>query len=130
MVETEMLTFSAIRAHQSHSHTVLSFVARASELKRFAAIDRIGRDAHGRLSGFQRPQIAAHISEIKAYLEQDSAILPNPIVVAFTDRVEIEQQNEGRCRLSIRIADGPPGLVVDGQQRLSALFQLDGKDFE
>ena len=109
---------------------MLSFPARASDLTRFAAIDRIGRDAQGQLSGFQRPQIAAHIREIKDYLEQPDAILPNPIVVAFTRGAAVREESPPLCTLEIDISEGAPGLVVDGQQRLSALMQLDGKDFE
>lgn len=126
----DTLTFSAVQARQSPSHTVLSFPARASDLKRFAAIDRIGRDTDGLLSGFQRPQIASHIREIKDYLEQPDSILPNPIVVAFTKGVEVRETKFPRCELEIDVSDGAPGLVVDGQQRLSALMQLDGRDFE
>ena len=109
---------------------MLSFPARASDLQRFATIDRIGRDGAGQISGFQRPQIAAHIREIRDYLGQPDAILPNPIVVAFTQGVVVHDEDPSICRLEIDIADGPPGLVVDGQQRLSALMQLDDKDFE
>ncbi|MER2507985.1 MAG: DGQHR domain-containing protein DpdB [Amaricoccus sp.] len=126
----DTLTFSAVRARQSPSHTVLSFPARASELKRFAAIDRIGRDTEGLLSGFQRPQIASHIREIRDYLEQPDSILPNPIVVAFTKGVEVRETNSPNCELEIDVSEGAPGLVVDGQQRLSALMQLEGRDFE
>lgn len=111
----------------------MSFVARASDLQRFAVIDRIGRDGEGRLSGFQRPQIASHIREIRDYLESEDAILPNPIVVAFTSGVlvEMDMDMDGGpgCRLTIDIGKGPRGLVVDGQQRLSALLEMD-KDFE
>jgi DGQHR domain-containing protein len=107
---------------------VLSFPARASDLKRFATIDRIGRDDAGQLSGFQRPQIAAHIREIKDYLEQSDAILPNPIVVAFTRGVVVREEQAPCCTLEIDLSDGVPGLVVDGQQRLSALMQLEDKD--
>lgn len=124
------LVFRAIRAGQSPSHKVVSFAARASDLKRFAEIDRIGRDEQGKLSGFQRPQIASHIREIKDYLDQDDAILPNPIVVAFTSGVTVTDEGAGRCRLEIDVSDGRPGLVVDGQQRLTALMQLEEKDFE
>lgn len=110
---------------------VLSFVARASDLRRFAAIDRIGRDAGGVLRGFQRPQIAAHIREIRDYLESEEAILPNPIVVAFTSGVlvDMDPSSGNLCRLKIDISRGAPGLVVDGQQRLSALLEVE-KDFE
>src|SRR3546814_1751728 len=67
------LNFSAIRARQSPEHTVLSFAARASELQRFAAIERVGRDETGKLNGFQRPQIAGHIREIRDYLDKPEA---------------------------------------------------------
>ncbi len=127
---TDTLTFSAVRAQQSPSHTVLSFPARASDLARFASIDRIGRDSGGQLSGFQRPQIAAHIREIKDYLDQPDAILPNPIVVAFTRGALVREESHPNCTLEIDVSDGAPGLVVDGQQRLSALMQIDSKDFE
>jgi DGQHR domain-containing protein len=109
---------------------VLSFAARAEDVLRIATIDRIARNAQGELSGFQRPQIAAHIREIRDYLETPDSVLPNPIVVAFTSNVEVMESETGDCRLSIDISSGPPGLVVDGQQRLSALSQIEGKAFE
>lgn len=82
------------------------------------------------LSGFQRPQVAGHIREIRDYLESEDAILPNPLVVAFTKSLTIEDDDgERRCTVVIDLEQGPPGLVVDGQQRLSALSQVD-RDFE
>src|SRR3546814_20393891 len=36
----------------------------------------------------------------------------------------------GRCRVRIDVSNGPAGLVVDGQQRLSALTQMNGTDFQ
>lgn len=125
------LRFPAIRARQSEDHIVVSFPAAAHDLAAIATIERVARDAQGELSGFQRPQIAAHIREIKDYLEKPEAILPNPIVLAFTDRVTLEDETpDGRCVVVIDVSDGPPGLVVDGQQRLSALAQVGEKDFQ
>jgi DGQHR domain-containing protein len=109
---------------------VLTFVARSSQLRQFASIDRIARDGEGRLSGFQRPQIAAHIREIKDYLEQPDAILPNAIVIGFTNGVRVVDHSNAGCEVHVDVGGEPPGLVVDGQQRLSALYQLDHKDFE
>lgn len=126
---TEPMTYLAICAQQSSEHTVLSFAASAADVFRFASIDRIGRDAQGELSGFQRPQVAAHIREIRDYLELPNSVLPNPIVVAFTDRVEIEELGNGSVRFSIDMSSGVPGLVVDGQQRLSALAEIE-RDFQ
>ena len=109
---------------------MLSFAAKASDLLRFATIDRIGRDEAGQLSGFQRPQVAGHIRELKDYLDKPDAVLPNPIVVAFTQGVAVEAAKGGLCRLAIDVSAGPPGLVVDGQQRLLALAQLENRSFE
>jgi DGQHR domain-containing protein len=125
----QRLTYTAIRALQSDVHSVLSISAPASEILKFASIDRVARNEDGALSGFQRPQIAAHIREIKDYLEKPDAILPNPIVVAFTQGVEVKDHGNGTCEVSIDVSEGPSGLVVDGQQRLSALSQITGKDF-
>src|SRR5262249_48643548 len=93
-------------------------------------IDRAGRSQTGLLRGFQRPQIAAHIHEIRDYLEREDAVLPNSVVVAFTDRIKIQPVHSNVVTIEIDIADGPPGLIVDGQQRLSALAPLTEKSFE
>lgn len=124
------VTFLAARARQSSEHDVLTFAATAAQVLEFAEIDRVGRDESGTLSGFQRPQIAGHIREIKDYLETATAILPNAIVVAFTEGVSIEEVDDGICRVTIDLAQGPKGLVVDGQQRLTALSLSSRHDFQ
>jgi DGQHR domain-containing protein len=124
------LTYLAACARQSPEHQVLTFAATAEEVLRFAQIDRVARDTQGTLSGFQRPQIAGHIREIQDYLEKPDAVLPNAVVVAFTDRVALEPLQDGIARFSIDLSKGPPGLVVDGQQRLSALSQAQRGDFQ
>lgn len=64
-------------------------------------------------------------------MEKPEAILPNPIVVAFTNNVQItDERPDGRCTVAIDTASGAPGLVVDGQQRLTALGQMEEKDFQ
>jgi len=125
------ITFIAIRAIQSPGHIVLCFSASAEEIRKIATIERITRDESGLLSGFQRPQIASHIQEIKDYLNRDDAVLPNPIVIAFTDNVSVEEVSDEILKITVNTENGPPGLVVDGQQRLSALNLIDGKkDFK
>lgn len=124
------LTFLAARARQSAEHDVLTVAATAGQVLQFAEIDRVGRDETGELSGFQRPQIAGHIREIRDYLETESAILPNAIVVAFTKGVTVEDGEDGIARVTIDLADGPQGLVVDGQQRLTALSLSSRQDFQ
>lgn len=124
------LTFMAARARQSAEHDVLTFAATAGQVLEFAEIDRVGRDESGTLSGFQRPQIAGHIREIRDYLETPTAILPNAIVVAFTEGVVVEDRGDGICRVTIDLEKGPKGLIVDGQQRLTALSLSSRQDFQ
>ena len=121
---SEVLTYTAIIPKQSSAHQVFAFCAKASDILRFAGIDRIGREENGSLRGFQRPQIAKHIKEIRDYLAKDEAILPNSVMVAFTGGVTVESLGEGMARVSIDLSQGENGLVVDGQQRLSALAEL------
>ncbi|SMF70780.1 DGQHR domain-containing protein [Azospirillum oryzae] len=124
------MNFSAVYACQSPEHTVLSFAASVSDVLRFAVIDRVTRGAEGQISGFQRPQMAGHIREIRDYLERPEAVLPNPIIVAFTRGIEVLKLEHGVCRISVDVTNGAPGLVVDGQQRLTALKQLPSKNFQ
>jgi DGQHR domain-containing protein len=121
--------YPAILPRQSDRYTVFAFCARADDVLRFAEIDRIGRTQEGALKGFQRQQVAAHIKEIRAYLERDDAVLPNSIVVAFTRGVTLTADG-ATAKVEIDGSDGAVGFVVDGQQRLSALEGLPKKDFE
>jgi DGQHR domain-containing protein len=124
------IEFSAAYAQQSPEHCVLTFAATAKQVLSFSTIERITCDQEGEVSGFQRPQVASHIREIKDYLSKPDAVLPNAIVVAFIDKVEVKAAKNGICKIIIDTSDGPPGLVVDGQQRLSALSQTGRDDFQ
>lgn len=126
------ITFTGVRANQSADHQVITFAASAEEVLKFAIIERVSRDEQGDLFGFQRPQIAGHIREIQDYLAKPDSILPNAVVVAFTDRVEVEVDapEKGLCRITIDLDNGIPGLVVDGQQRLTALTATRRTDFQ
>lgn len=106
--------------------------ASASEIRSIATIARLGRNADGRTIGFQRPQIAAHIAEIREYLERTDAVLPNCLVLAFVGKAaRIVSKRGGPAVLEVDLdGDEPPGYVVDGQQRLTALAQTDRDDFQ
>ena len=133
MTKTHLLRFDALAPIQSPKLTVFTFVTKASEIARIARIERAGRDDAGALQGFQRPQIANHIREIRDYLEKPNSILPNAIVVAFIGQARLARStnSESRVRqLIIDTSNGPPGWIVDGQQRFTALSELRGRDFE
>lgn len=136
MNSPRLLHYDVIVPRQSAETPVFTFAAKASDIARIARIERAGRTEEGTLEGFQRPQIASHIREIRDYLEKPSAILPNPIVVAFTGAATLEpllplnDSNTRIWRLTIDVSNGPPGWIVDGQQRFTALSELRERDFE
>ena len=128
MSSSGLLHYDVVVPRQSESLPVFTFAARAKDIEQFARIERAGRDDAGALRGFQRPQIAGHIREIRDYLEKPNAILPNPIIVAFTNSVTLEASSDGPMgrfgRLTIDVSNGAPGWIVDGQQRFTALNEL------
>lgn len=137
MTQPGFLSYDVIVPRQCERMPVFTFAARASDVARFARVERAGRDDVGALHGFQRPQIAKHIREIRDYLEKPTSILPNPIVVAFTGGVSlatVDQSAGENCsrvgRLRIDVSGAPAGWIVDGQQRFTALSELHGRDFE
>ena len=133
MSKQHLLRFDALAPVQSPKLTVFTFVAKAADIARIARIERAGRDEVGALRGFQRPQIANHIREIRDYLEKPNSILPNAIVVAFIGHARLELAGGPKSRvrqLIIDTSNGPPGWIVDGQQRFTALSELCGRNFE
>jgi len=115
-----------ITPRQGTAARVICFTATARQVATLARIDRIGRDARGRLRGFQRTQIASHIREIRNYLVTSEAILPNAVVLAFQGGVRFRR--DGMAVFDV--ANGPPGWVVDGQQRLTAALSVGSENFE
>jgi DGQHR domain-containing protein len=114
-----------LQLHQSEGTPVVVTAATAAEIHRVARIERADRRADGRIRGFQRPQIQAHIHEIQDYLDEDKdPILPNAIVLGFCGKAEVT-----RGRLVVDIEEGPPGWVVDGQQRLTAAMRSHRQQF-
>lgn len=123
--------YIAVRAKQAKDKFVFSFPAFPEDILSFASIEGVKRHEDGQLDGFQRHQIGPHIKEIRKYLDRSDAILPNAIIVAFLDGVTIKERPDGL--LDVTISSDPekkPGLIVDGQQRISALNGSTRKDFE
>ena len=84
--------FVAVGAKQSRSIKVFTFAATAEQVLATCEISRVGRTAEGELFGFQRPQIAGHIQEIRDYLSSAAAVLPNAIVVGFLGGVPVRHR--------------------------------------
>ena len=122
--------FSAVRARQAVGHDVFSFAATPEEILAFSEIERVGRSEDGQLKGFQRHQIASHIKEIRDYLSRDDAILPNAVIIAFIDGVNLKDLGNGVTQVQINCDGSKPGFVVDGQQRLTALSGIKKDGFQ
>ena len=123
--------YVAVRAKQADGRFIFSFPAYPHDILNFSSIEGVKRHENGKLDGFQRHQIAPHIKDIRRYLERSDAILPNAIIVAFLDGIEIHERVDGLLDITIKVdGDIPPGLIVDGQQRITALGGSSRTDFQ
>lgn len=129
MAIKKILKFEALAAQQSGNHQVVMIRANAEQINSIAQIERLGRQ-NGKLSGFQRPQIASHITEIRNYLSKSDAVLPNALVLAFVGGAKVIKGKGAVVTLEVDVSKEKPALVVDGQQRLTALTQTQRDDFE
>jgi DGQHR domain-containing protein len=123
------LRIPALEIRQGRSRRIYSFGIDGKLLHRFATVSRISRDDSAALSGYQRPEVMSHIQAIRTYIESESPLLPNGIVVAFDKRVRFEPDQSPRAAPGVRTgtltvpldAKERPGWIVDGQQRAAAL---------
>ena len=124
------MQFDAIRIVQPSGRAVYSFAATAEAIVKMTEVPRIGRDIENNLVGYQRPEVASHIAEIRKYLESEGAVLPNTIVLALTEEVSFipNVNNDTAVQTgTLHFPDQPQekrgriGFVVDGQQRLAAI---------
>ena len=128
------LRLPTIEVRQGRDRILYSFAVDGKLIPDFATVSRIRRNGQS-LDGYQRPEVLAHIAEIRNYLESDNPMIPNALVVAFDSRVRFEPQDTATTfryeymrtgELVIPIEPGladeaKPGFVVDGQQRLAAI---------
>lgn len=127
------LRLPAIKVEQSTGRTLYSFAVDGKLIPAFAAISRIKREEQ-ELSGYQRPEVLSHIVEIKRYIESESPMIPNAVVIAFDSRVRFEPfsangdgesySQSGTIIIPIDTNENnqeKPGFIVDGQQRIAAI---------
>lgn len=125
-----MLRFPAIKIKQ-HNKEVYTFKVIGKDILNFASIDRIKRNEEGKLLGYQRIEVTKHIKEIMNYLNDEKSILANSIVVCFDSNVkyEVNAENDDFGYICIP-KDKIYGQIVDGQQRATALQNLENENFE
>jgi DGQHR domain-containing protein len=124
---TDVLRVRALEVLQG-GRPLYAFAVDGRLLHRFAAVSRVGRTAAGAVRGYQRPEILAHVAQIRAYLETDGALLPNCVVLAFDRPVRFRATGGGGPtrvgELMIPLAEDEAAKVawvVDGQQRAAAV---------
>jgi DGQHR domain-containing protein len=107
----------------------------AMEMSKFAReVRRIQLDTYGEDEPFQRLIDERRIKDIGRYLLEESALLPNPVILAARDTTTVEV--EGRApvvNITLRWDEGKPANIIDGQHRLEALRRLieqGGDDFK
>lgn len=129
-----VLRVPAIRVAQSPGRYLYTFALDGKVLPQFAAISRIRRTDDHDVAGYQRPEVLSHIAEIREYLESESPMIPNALVVSFDSRVTFEAAGKAAGDVDyatpgvLAIPVNPewedkdkPGFIVDGQQRLAAI---------
>src|SRR5438034_4201688 len=134
------LRLPSIEVQQSPGRVLYTFAVEGKVIPTFATISRIRRQ-DGAVQGYQRPEVLAHISEIRKYLEGPSPMIPNAVVIAFDSRVRFESDQSGSCVGYTRsgtlvipmdpaaLEDEKPGFIVDGQQRLAAIREANLTSF-
>lgn len=129
------LKVNALRILQRADVPLYVFGIEGRLVHEIASVDEARRTDVGALVGYQRERVESHIRDIRKYLEHPGALLPNGIVVAFTDEVvfkalpgSIKPEWGTIGTLSIPVSRRGrryrAGWIVDGQQRAAALEEL------
>ena len=136
--DQKTLVVPAIEITQGRNRRSFSFAVDGKLLPQFTAVSRVARDDANAVTGYQRPEVLSHISQIRKYLESENPMLPNAIVVAFDRSVVFESTAPpsptgriGALHIPIPADDDEdkPGLIVDGQQRTAAIREAAIKRF-
>jgi DGQHR domain-containing protein len=128
-----ILHLPALEVRQGDGNILYSFAVDGKQLALFTTISRIHREDDSEIQGYQRPAVLSHINAIRRYIESDTPMIPNALVVAFDKRVQFEPLTGAphtayarHGTLTIPVSEhGPeedkPGWIVDGQQRSAAI---------
>jgi DGQHR domain-containing protein len=133
---SKVLERRALRIEQGRDRAIYAFALKASEILKVAQVSRISRAESGQLRGYQRPEAQEHIKNIVEYLNSTAILFPNSIILAFDSRVSFVRSRgptigdgvgeSGLIR--IPMTGRPPGWIVDGQQRATALARCSRPD--
>ena len=132
---SKSLKVRAIRTRQGSDFEVFSFFVPGGRVSEIADISRIHRDEDDKLEGFQRKDIRNHIKAIVEYLDQETVLFPNAIILALAPEFTFKKSRgraptgtlacgePGTLSVPIREAGDRVAWIVDGQQRSLALAE-------
>ncbi|VTS08004.1 DGQHR domain-containing protein DpdB [Tuwongella immobilis] len=130
----------ALRLQQDDAHPLYVFSLTGEELLAIADVSRISRSDAGKLIGYQRPEVKRHIQDIVTYLNGNTVLFPNSIILALSSDVDFTQSRgpnvddglaaAGTLKIPLPSGkDSKPAWIVDGQQRAIALSKCNRKGF-
>ena len=140
--KTYELRLPALEIQQSDNRSIYTFAVDGKLISQFATVSRIKREDKA-INGYQRPEVLAHVSAIKSYIESSNPMVPNAVVVAFDETVSFEPASESLVSDKKYVQSGhlvipvdenlpdekKPGWIVDGQQRCGAVREADLDSF-
>lgn len=130
----------ALLIEQDTRVPVYLFALTSDELEQIAEVSRVQRNNVGALIGYQRPEVRRHIQNIVDYLDSESPILPNAIILALSSSVRFTRSRGPNVDDGVVVAgtleipvpgdhDLRPAFIVDGQQRTAALRAAKNRRF-
>jgi len=126
------LTVRALHIEQSGKYEIFSFFIEAKDILDIADISRVKRDKDKKLVGLQRGEVKKHVEEITKYLDGDTVLFPNSIILAINEEIKFTKirgpkidsdrySTAGTLEIPIKESEFKPAWIVDGQQRALAL---------
>ncbi len=105
MTDPNWLERRALKVLQSDDTPLYLFALAAEEVDLVADVARIGRDEAGKLIGYQRPEKQKHVKQIQEYLDSETSVFPNGLILALPPEVKFR---------SSRGPSTSDGLAVSG----------------
>lgn len=140
VIKSPVIERRALSFRQNPDHEMFVFALRAHEVLSLASISRISRTEQEALIGYQRQEVRKHVEDILEYLNQEGALFPNALILAFNESVKFRRSRgpgtedglvqAGTLEIPVPgVDDPPPAWIVDGQQRALALSRARNGDF-